>query len=371
MAVTMQDIADMAGVSRPVVSAVLNGNSKLKVAPATRTRIMDLVHKTGYIKNLSACMLNGQSSRSIAVFINPDYLPIYRDLQYQLTLHLTACGYKVLQFPLITPKTEAEIMRDALQFGIDGIISVDCGNMVSQQELQKPMVTLMRDAFAVDAGIDHQYGGYTITKHLLEHGHRKICLIGPSLSAQAQKVAGFRGACEEFGVPLENSQLLDLTWNIRFAEQLERLIRHDGVTGFVASSDYIAVRLIGYLTGRGIKVPDDIAVTGYDGDMYACSGACRITTMRQPMTELARTGVEILMDKIKHERHEPVAEPVLLKASLHLGDSCGCSTPPEKTICWERVFATLEGAECLIKIPPSELTERYQHFNPGTPGKTF
>lgn len=363
MAVTMQDIASLAGVSRPVVSAVLNGNSKLKVAPATRARIMELVNKTGYTRNLSACLLNGQTSRSIALFTNPHDIPLYQELRYQITRMASAYGYRILHFPIVMPKNTAEIIEDALQFGIDGIVTIDCIFPLPQREINTPMVSLMRDPVAADIQIDLEAGEYEITRHLLEHGHRRLCLIGNSLSYQAEKVAGFRRACEEYGISPEYSTVLDLTWNSTFAEHLERLLHHDRVTAFACSCDFIAVRLMGYLHGLGIKVPDDVALSGYDGDMYASSGPCRITTMRQPITQMAKLGTELLMDKIRNKTLDALSPPELLKPSLYLGESCGCKPPPEKTICWERVVTTLEGTENLIKVPPPELVERYQNFS--------
>lgn len=363
MAVTMQDIANLAGVSRPVVSAVLNGNSKLKVAPATRARIMELVNKTGYTKNLSACLLNGQTSRSIALFTNPHDIPIFQELRYQVTRMASAYGYRVLHFPIVMPKNTPEIIEDALQFGIDGIVAIDCMHTMPQREINTPMVSLMRDRVAADIKIDLEAGEYELTRHLLGHGHRRLCLIGNSLSYQSGKVAGFRRACEEYDIPPEYSTLLDLTWNHTFAEQLDRLLRHDRVTAFACSCDFIAVRLLGYLNNLGVNVPGDVALGGYDGDMYASSGPCRITTIRQPVARMGKLAVELLMDKIKGKNLDTLPEPRLLKPSLHLGESCGCRPPPEKTICWERVITTLEGADNLIKVPPPELVERYQNFN--------
>lgn len=363
MAVTMQDIADLAGVSRPVVSAVLNG-SKLKVAPATRARILELVNKTGYVRSLSARILNGKSIRSVALFVNPDYILIYRELQYQICMYLAAYGYRVLNFPIVTPKTESEILQDSLQFGVDGILSIDCLNMIRHEDIKIPLVTLTHGPPYSEVGVDHEYGGYEITRHLLqEHGHRKVCFIGTGLTWQPSKIAGFRRACDEYNIGPEDSPLLDLTWNAGFAQELEHLIRKQGVTAFAASCDYVAVRLIGYLDGLGIKVPGEVAVTGYDGDMYANSGLCRVTTMCQPMGELARVSVEIMMDKINRQLYRPMEEAVILKPALHLSSSCGCQAPREKTICWERYITTLENANNLIKIPPPELIERYQNFS--------
>ncbi len=364
MAITMKDIAELAGVSRPVVSAVLNGNSKLKVAPATRARIMELVNKTNYTKNLSACMLKGQTSRSLAVITNPYYMPIAQELQYQLTRMAAAYGYRILHFPILMSKNTVEIIEDSLQFGIDGIITIDCANVIPQREINTPIISLMRDADGTDIRIDFEAGEYEMTRHLLEHGHCRLCQIGCSMGYQQSKVAGFRRACNEYGVSPDCSALLDLTWNATFAEQLERLLRHDRVTAFVCSSDFIAVRLMGYLAHLGIKVPDDVVLGGFDGDMYACSGPCRVTTVRMPVTEMARQTMELLMDKIKHGNDAAKQKPRFLKSSLHLGESCGCKPPPEKTICWERVILTLDGVDNLIKFPPPELTEHYQSFNP-------
>jgi DNA-binding LacI/PurR family transcriptional regulator len=362
MAVTMQNIADLAGVSRPVVSAVLNGNSKLKVASGTRARILELVNKTGYTRNLPACLLNGQTSRSIALFTNPNDIPLFQELRYQITGMVSAYGYRIMHFPIIMPKNTAEIIEDSLQFGIDGIITIDCTSTVLQREINTPMVSLMRDTVAADVKIDLEQGEYEMTRHILEHGHRRLCLIGNSLSYQPGKVAGFRRACAEYNISPKYSTLLDLTWNTTFAEQLERLLYHDRVTAFVCSCDFIAVRLMGYLSHCGIRVPDDIVLGGYDGDMYACSGPCRITTVWQPVVQMGKLAVEILMEKIRTKNFNVLAKPYTLKPVLHLGESCGCKPPPEKTICWERVINTLEGSNNLIKVPPPELIERYQNF---------
>ncbi len=363
MAVTMKDIAELAGVSRPVVSAVLNGGSKLKVAPATRARILDLVNKTGYTRNLSAHLLHGKTSRSIAIFTSPHSIPINQELVYQVNRMVCAYGYRVLQFPMVTAKNAAEIIADSLQFGIDGIVAIDCINTLPQQGINVPVVSLMRNQITADVWIDREDGEYQATRHILEHGHRRLCMIGNGLNFQQEKVAGFRRACEEYEVSPEHSTLLDLTWNTKFAEQLERLLKRDKVTAFVCHSDYIAVRLMGYLARYGIKVPDDVALVGYDGDMYACSGPCRITTVRQPVAKMSKIAMEILMNKIQHKCLELLPTPKVLKPVLHLGESCGCKPPPEKTICWERVIITLEGSGDLIKIPPPELVEQYQDFD--------
>lgn len=359
--VTMKDIAALAGVSRQAVQAVLNGSRTVKTSTEKRLQILELVAATGYRPNLPARILNGKSPRTIAIFMSFCQVLIYQELQRSLARYLTANHYRPILFPLQDLSMERSVLADSLQFGLDGIFVIDCMSSVRPGDVTIPMITLAKGGFSEpDVAVCLAQGAYELTRHLqVTHRHRKVALVGLHLIQTTDKYKGFKKACAEHGET--DPPVLCLSWNIHYEKELQALLE-SGVTAFVASNDALARRLIGYLESRGIRVPGQIAVVGFDGDMYSCSGPCRLTTAVQPMRDMAREGMRLMLEKLKAGDCSPTPpeQRVLLRPRLYLGDSCGCKPPPDKTICWEHLPFSPDGANDLIRPPPPEMTERFQ-----------
>ncbi len=355
MATTMKEIAALAGVSRQVVSAVLRGSRTVKFSQKRREQILELVKNMNYRPSIPAMMLNGKPTRTVGFLVTHMHLPIFQELVNGLALTLAAKNYRLYLLPVHTTRLEVETINDFIQHGIDGFLYHSSMEEIRQENYSIPMLSIMGGSDKFDIAVDSEYGQYLAVRHLLAHGHRKISFIGNNLNFQHGKTAGYRRALLEDNIKPEDKWIISLKWNSEFASQIERLIKRDNVTAFAANCDFIAVRLISYLRNNGIKVPDDIAVTGFDGDTYANSCDCRITTIVQPMQELARRSIDLLMKKIEGKKLGLLSKPVLLKPTLHLGDSCGCHVPKNKIIYWEGFPPTIGNMNNFMKPLPRKL----------------
>jgi LacI family transcriptional regulator len=179
--------------------------------------------------------------------------------------------------------------------------------------------------------VDNRGGAYTITRHLLEHGRRRIaCIAGPDdVMPASGRVAGWRDALAEQGVRRDEM----LAWRAPFGRHAgyrsARAILTTGTAGrpdaIFVSSDEQALGVLRAVTELGLRCPEDVALASFDGIPAASYATPALTTMSQPFGDLGRVALAHLLDQI--DGRETSAE-VMLPVSLVARGSCGCVDPP-------------------------------------------
>jgi LacI family transcriptional regulator len=325
MAPTIKDIAEETGFSYATVSRALN--NKYGVKPDTRDRIMTVAEARGYSPNALARGLVKKKSDTIGLIIPDISNPFFPQVARGIEDAAKAKGYSVfLCNTNYESSQEARYLQLLAEKRVDGIILTSGFQVSAPSDTLPansiPMVSLcsrfgnVQDNFVV---IDNERGGFIATKHLIEQGYPTIGFIGAKNVdfSEGQRFHGYRQALDKFNLPFEDSHVFtgDLKRESGY-EIVKRVIaEHNPPRAFFVENDLMALGVIQGIKESGLKVPDDIAVVGFDDISFAAFPEISLTTVRQPKYEMGKLAVEILLDCIINGTQEPkkyILEPELV-----------------------------------------------------------
>lgn len=331
---TIKEIADKLGVSSTTVSNVIRGKDK-QVSPAMKERVQAALKEFNYTPNIGAVNLARKRSRIIGVIcyqmINSDnglQDPFAAALIRSIEETIRQAGYYMM---LYVSDSISEIMYWLTGWNMEGLIVLG-SNSDSRRELQetfhKPVVFI--DSYLspdekghYNVGLDDRGGAYSMTKYLLEQGHRKILFVADNLiSVDAARYHAFCSAMKDSGIDADkehNLFLLDPHPD-KIQESMDQLYKKvSSYTAVFCASDYYAIKLIGTFQDQGVQVPEDISVTGFD-DIYIAE-LCRpkLTTVHQDVSLKGRTAVRMLTEILEGRYHS--GHEVLLPTRLIIRDS--------------------------------------------------
>jgi DNA-binding LacI/PurR family transcriptional regulator len=334
--VTHLDVAKLAGVSTAVVSYVVNDGPR-PTSPDVRERVLRAIRELDYHPSAVARGLRSQRTNTIG-FIVDDYnsldvfvSPYSARIMTGLTAQLKARGYYLLLYPLDIGEGLSSIellLRSGRLDGVvvrlvqdppetDALLGVIAGTQV-------PCVTIERPGapqFGFGAvTYDDLAGGYTATDYLIGRGHTRIAHIGgdPRYSTARGRLDGYRRALAEHGIAADEALIVGRDWDPVVARagvaQLLELERPP--TAIFAASDDLAICAIEELHARGRRVPEDVAVIGFDDIDAAATTTPPLTTMRIPLNDLGRRAADLLLDLVQSEDEEPTAGSQSLPVEL-------------------------------------------------------
>lgn len=337
--VTLSDIAAHIGVSKVTVSYVLNGREgRVRISEGTRKRILDAAKEMGYSPNALARGLTRRRMDTFTLVMqSPNVFEggsgFITGLMHGVLVAANAVGYDVMIHTKAQPGVDDEV-RSLTDGRSDGSLLLRDYNDPLLAELEgrgHPCVSVftrpeLPDAWYADA--DDTEGGRIAAEYLLSLGHRRVGFISGSENSSAvrERRNGFRATLDAAGVPLDPRREVRLTYAGQdFAPlgEMMRLPADQRPTAVFAWSDDIAARAIAYLRDVcNLRVPQDISVIGFDGTEEVGERGCvpRLTSIRQPIGEIAACGVNLLASRL---RGEPVDRTqVLFSPSLLERDSC-------------------------------------------------
>ncbi|ODT81863.1 MAG: hypothetical protein ABS76_10445 [Pelagibacterium sp. SCN 64-44] len=302
---TLNDVAAEAGVSPTAVSRHLN---KTIVLPqATRDRIDAAIAKLGYRPNVLARRLSRGKAEAISL-VTPDIAnPFFAELAAAVEREAHDHGYAVyISSSGGGAGNEAEAISRMADGHVDGFIMmtnrVDDGRLA--QLLSKLDNVLLLDEDIAGAGlpgvfVENAAGTYLATRHLIEAGHRQIALIGgpEGLMSVTERLAGFGRAMAEAGLTIPEGWMLlgDYTSAFGQAAAAQLLDGPRRPSAILACSDYIAVGVIKAVRSRGLVIPRDLSLVGFDDMAFAELVDPPLTTVRQPVAEMGRLAVRHLL----------------------------------------------------------------------------
>lgn len=322
--VQMADIAQMAGVSASTVSRALSGNPL--IPEATRTRIAELARSLNYRVNVGAANLRKRGVQTIGVVILGDNSQMISDpfLLSILGSVADALDERGVSLLLTRLKNDRQhVLSDLVESGqVGGLIVV--GQLTLHEHLNElarhgfPMVVWganLPDALYPVVGGDNAMGGFLATRHLIEHGCRRIAFFGDVSHPEAGlRYQGYSRALQEAGIQ-QDPRLLQsfLFGESRIREVIERWLDQQlPFDGIFASSDVTAITLMAMLTERGIAIPKSVRLVGYDDIALAQNVHPTLTTIRQPTHEAGRALVDLLFDAIAGKAKQSVVLPASL-----------------------------------------------------------
>jgi DNA-binding LacI/PurR family transcriptional regulator len=313
---TMAVVARMAGVSVPTVSKVVNGRGG--VATATRDRVTAALKQVGYLREPSTPLDQRGSGRLVDVVMHG-----LRSTYASAVLGGIEAAASETGLDIVVAASEAELRRrespsggwldHLIDRGTGGVLLVLVETTSAQHEwlthfgipcvIVDPITTPPPGVPTVAAS--NEKGAYDVTRHLLELGHARIAHIGgspPKLCSKA-RLAGYRTALAEAGIDLRSDYVLD--GNFREEEATaamhQLLDLAEPPTAVFAASDLMAVTACRVIRSRGLEVGRDISIAGFDDVEEARFTYPALTTARQPLIEMGRTGLDLLTRRMRGE----------------------------------------------------------------------
>ena len=337
---TLEEVASKAGVSRATVSRVVNGSPK--VSPAIRGNVEAAIAALGYVPNRAARSLVTKRSGSIGVVITEPSGRLFSDPFFPRLLRgiSAALSAKDLQLVLLMPASSADTERtaDYLAAGhVDGALLVSLhGDDPLPDRMTRAGIPFVHGGRPV-AGtstslvdVDNRGGAKSAVEHLIAGGRRTIAHIaGPAdMGAGVDRLAGYREALAEAGLPLDDRLVVtsDFTQEGGTAA-MERLLKaRPDLDGVFAASDLMAAGALSVLDAAGRRVPQDVALVGYDDSPIALSVRPQLTSVRQPIEEMGHEMARLLIAAIDED--QPVQRRVILATELIRRASSGGRRQP-------------------------------------------
>jgi LacI family transcriptional regulator len=334
---TRNDVARLAGTSPAVVSYVVNGGPR-PVAAETRQRVLAAIEQLGYRPNGIARSLRGNRSNVIGLLVPDNSNPFFAELARAIEVSAYDEGYTVLLANAVGDDArELRYARTMVEQRVDGLVLSSAGHSAEVvrelTDARVPLVLVDRQIPGIGAAVlavDNEGGGYAATRHLVEvHGHTRIaCLAGPSdLSSSSDRHRGWARAMGEAGLPAGDELFVrsgfDRAGGYRAVREL--LARDGGrdFTALFATTDQQAIGALRALAEAGRRVPDDVAIVGFDGIPEGAYTNPPLATVRQPIAALGARAVELLLQNMSGT---PAAEEAeMMAVELVPNASCGCA----------------------------------------------
>ncbi|MGH3359461.1 MAG: LacI family DNA-binding transcriptional regulator [Nocardioidaceae bacterium] len=339
MTVTRRDVAQRAGTSPAVVSYVLNGGPR-GVAPGTRDRVLAAVKELGYRPNRVAAALRSNTTMTLGLVVPDSANPYFAELARAIEEVAFAGGYTLLMGNASDDEErQTTYVRTFLDRRVDGLMLIPAHDAAQcLEELNAsgtPWIVLDRRLEFGD-GADqvvtaNRDGGREVTQHLIEHGYRRIaCIAGPGdVKPTGDRVRGWRDGLDRAGIPSETMPLYHVAFGraagYRAAMDLFATHRPESIDAVFVTSDEQAVGVLRALVELRLRCPDDVAVASFDGVAASAYTTPALTTMRQPIPELASTALRLLVERMKDPHRTP--EIAVLSSELVRRGSCGCPDP--------------------------------------------
>ncbi len=334
--VTIKDIARMANVSHTTVSRALNDKSRIR--NETKERILSIVRELNYQPNFIARSLVMRRTRTLGLVITTIANPFYTELSLGIESMARSLGYNIiLSFTHSDLSIEKESIDMLRSKGVDGIIfssaHMEDPNIVKLAEDEFPIVLVNRKTYhplvkeKVDyVGVDNLLGGFMAVEHLIKLGHEKIGVIGGSSESSVgfERLEGGKKALETYGLKpmpqyfLEGNFLRESGYQggIRF------LSLSEPPSAIFATNDYMALGVYQACIEKGLKVPEDIAIMGFNDIEFTAMKGIELTTIGQKTYEMGAIAVKTLVERIERKKTEATIE-IFLEPELVVRKTCG------------------------------------------------
>ena len=327
---TLEDVAKRAGVSTATVSRVINNSTNVR--PATRARVLKAIRELNYTPNIHARVLAAGSSRALALIVSNIENPFFVDIFRYLENEALASGYEVM---IASTNYEPERLRTLVRLMLGRQIS---GMALMVSELEESLATELQRARArlvlldapgsyqdaVVVRLSYQREMQRLCEYLYSLGHRRMAFIGhhTTLGPLSQRLQAFLNVMEQYAS--------EVSWRVvtdddNFAGG-RRAVRELFASGFnptavVCVNDCMAVGALSQLREMGLRVPDDVSVTGFDNIALAEVVHPPLTTVHIPRDVIGRTIFAHLV--VRDDRSEDRPQEVFIEPQLILRDSTG------------------------------------------------
>ena len=342
--VSIREVAALAGVSVATVSNVINRPEI--VAQPTRDRVQAAIMELGFVRNESARQLRAGRSRTIGLVVLDVANPFFTDVARGVEDEANKAGLAVILCNSDDQERKENRYLDVLEeHRVHGVLITPVAGagtrLASLQKRGTPVVLV--DSRSPSRGqcsvaVDDVMGGDLAMSHLLAAGHERIAYVaGPaSIRQVADRHEGAQRALRRVGVAADDLTIIEADALNVFAGQragasIAAMSALSRPTAVFCANDLMALGVLQEMTRNHIRVPDDIAIIGYDDIDFAAAAAVPLTSVRQPRQELGRTAARLLLEEAAgddtHRHRQVIFEPELVvrgstmpEARYHYGD---------------------------------------------------
>lgn len=307
--VTLQNVAEKAGVSVMTVSRALSGEGY--VAEKTRVRVLAAVDELGYSPNLSAKMMRGSRTNVIGVLVNDLQSTVINEIIGAVSVAVRKSNMDLIIYNSIEDlgSTKRSGVNQIMRGLCDGLLFIlprlSEGYIESLEQSSLPVVLINYCATETSLPVvrgDNRRGGRNAVEHLLELGHRRIAFItGSAHTGQSmERQRGYADALKKAGIPLDKALIAEGDFGqLSGFESTQRLLRlPEPPTAIFAANDEMAFGVMDAVRAQGLRVPQDVSVIGFDDIPAASHVHPKLTTLRQPLAEISESAVQELMRRI-------------------------------------------------------------------------
>lgn len=344
--VSVKDVAAAAGCSPRVAAAVLNpGNSTIRVSEATQQRVLAMARQLGYRPNELAKAIATGKSRVLGAVMESHHAEHKAAILGGAIEAASDRGYVVKVLSFTIPNLPTGAIERCMEWRLAGLIgctlSGDESNVLFQAAFQHGIPLVLADN-APDEDLvmrvvsNEIQGMRQLIGHLTGLGHREIAYLGgnPVSTVSKRRTASFRAVMSEFGLPVRESRVIESSWyEIPVIEAaIDVLMQGQLPTAVVCGGDPLAMLLVRKMRARGVKVPEQLSVTGYANFYLGLFQDPPLTTVSQSFEQLGRLAAEQLIDYLETPTNErPVTfKEQTLATSLIVRDST--AVPPAQRI---------------------------------------
>jgi LacI family transcriptional regulator len=306
---TMRAVAQLAGVSTATVSHVINDTRSVR--PTTIARVLDAMERLDYHPDVVARSLRRRETLTLGLLLPSVEIPFYAAVAEAVETAAGEAGYNIILCNSgWSLQRERRHLRELLARRIDGLLCISLEMTAEHLDpvLRRgtPVVVFERamPGLELDAvEIDNFQGAYDATAHLTALGHRRIgCITGlPNSVLNASRLRGFRQALEAAGLPVEPALIRggDYTPAAGVRHGAALLDTPNPPTAIFAFNDLMAIGVMQAAQARGLRIPADLAVIGFDGLALTAFTSPPLSTVAQPVAGMGETAVAMLVERIK------------------------------------------------------------------------
>ncbi|MBW3592851.1 MAG: LacI family transcriptional regulator [Actinobacteria bacterium] len=330
---TIKDVARSAEVSVATVSHVINKTRF--VSPELSQRVVDAMDQLGYTPNGNARSLRLRKTHTIGLIVPDNTNPFFAELAHLVEEEGFRAGY-VTVLGNTTERAERELayLEVLISKRVDGIIlaatrhdAEALGRVIRRSRI--PLVIVDRDVALPAAAIvvcDNARGGEAAARELLALGHTRIACIGgpPDVPPAVERMRGFLDVLRAAGAEPSDANMVETAFRYEDGRAATRtLLERGDFTAVFAVNDVVAAGVLRELADRGARVPEDISVVGFDDAPIATMISPPLTTVRQPLAEMAQTAVSLLLARLGAESDSGGCERHVLPTELVVRQSTG------------------------------------------------
>jgi len=303
---TIKDVAALAGISYTTVSHVVNNTRP--VSQEVRLKVEAAIKSLDYVPSAVARSLKAKTTATIGLLVPNSLNPYFAELARGIEDYCERNGYCVILCNSDdNPDKQRSYLRVLLEKRIDGLIVASAGGDSGLAQglagVKTPMVIVDRGLDGVDADlvrIDHEYGAYLATRHLLELGHRDIATIGgPASTSVAQmRLAGYCRALKEAGIDVRRERMLESDFTSTGGYNAAAiLLESNPPSAIFAGNDMIGIGVLRAAAERNVRVPSELSVIGFDDIQMSRYVYPALTTVGQSILQLGEMAATLGTDQ--------------------------------------------------------------------------